>query len=387
MRGCISRRSSGTYSWVVETGRNADGRRRQKSKGGYRSKKEAQEALNAILAELQAGRYVEPREVLVGDYLREWNAAMRPNVGGRTHERNTGIIEQHLIPALGPLKLAELRPLHIQKLLTAWQQPGPDGRPRWSQATLRKHYHTLHRALRDAVRLQFIAINPADSVEVPRISGQTRKIKVLSEAQTAELLRRAAGNRLQLPMLVAVSSGLRRGELLALRWSDVDFEAGALRVEQAVEETGAGLRLKSPKTARSRRRVPLPTQTMAALKRHKAAQDALRLQVGPAYHADLDLVLATPDGSPWFPSNLDRAWRNFRRGLPDDLQIRWHDLRHSHASQLLAHGVHAKIVSERLGHASIGITLDTYSHLLPGLQEEAVAKLEESLGAALAGIC
>jgi len=387
MRGCISKRASGTYSIVVELGRNAEGKRRQRSRGGFRTKKEAQEALNLLLGELQAGTYVKPREVRLADYLREWLDGASPNLSGKTTECYRWVIESYLIPALGHVLLPELRPLHIQRVYAEWLRPGEDGQPRSARATLRKRHFVLHRALRDAVRLQYIALSPADGVEVPRIAGLKKPIRVLSQEQTALLLQRAQGTRLHLPILVAVTSGLRRGELLALRWADVDFAAGALRVEQSVEETGQGLRFKPPKTAKGRRRVPLPALTVEALRRHRVEQDKQRLLLGPGYQSAPDLVFAGPDGRPWFPSNFERTWRTFKNKLPDELRIRFHDLRHTHASQLLAQGVHAKIVSERLGHASIGITLDTYSHLLPGLQEEAVKQLEASLVVAFAGVC
>ena len=387
MRGCISKRQSGTYSIVVELGRNAEGKRRQRSKGGYRTKKEAQEALNGLLGELQSGTYVRPRDVRLAEYLREWLEGAAPNLAGKTRDGYRWVIEGHLIPALGHVLLSELRPLQIQRVYAEWLTPGEDGRPRWARATLRKRHFVLHRALRDAVRLQYIAVNPADGVEVPRIAGLKKPIRVLTEEQTAALLRRAQGTRLHLPILVAVTSGLRRGELLALRWSDVDLEDGVLRVEQSIEETGQGLRFKPPKTAKGRRRLPLPALTVEALRRHRVAQDKQRLLLGGVYQTEPDLVFAGPDGRPWFPSNFERTWRTFKNKLPDELQIRFHDLRHTHASQLLAQGVHAKIVSERLGHASIGITLDTYSHLLPGLQEEAVKQLEASLAVAFAGVC
>ncbi len=387
MRGCVSKRNSGTYTIVIEIGRNAEGKRRQRSKGGFRTKREAQEALNALLAEMQAGTYVKPREVRLAEYLREWLEGAAPNLSGKTTERYRIALESHVIPALGHILLPELRPVHIQRVYAEWLKPGADGLPRWARATLRKHHFVLHRALRDAVRLQYIAVNPADGVEVPRIAGHKKLVRVLTEEQTAALLRRASDTRLHLPILVAVTSGLRRGELLALRWADVDLEGGLLRVEQSIEETGQGLRFKAPKTAKGRRRVPLPALTVEALRRHRVEQDKQRLLLGAAYQAEPDLVFAGSDGRPWFPSNFERTWRTFRDTLPEELRVRFHDLRHTHASQLLAKGVHAKIVSERLGHASIGITLDTYSHLLPGLQEEAVKQLEASLSVALAGIC
>ncbi len=380
-------RRNGKWEFVHEAGRNAKGQRKQTSKSPFPTKKEAQEARAASLTAFKTGTYVQPRKVLLAAYLREWLEGAAPNLSGKTAERYRTVIEKHLIPELGGMRLAELRPLHIQKLYSAWLKPGPDGKPRWARATLRKHHFTLHRALRDAVRLQYIAVNPADAVEVPRFAGQKTAIRVLSEAQTGDLLRRAQDPRLHLAILVAVTSGVRRGELLALRWADIDFEAGVLRVEQALEETGEGLRFKRPKTAKGRRRLPLPNITVEALRRHKVEQDKQRLLLGAAYQAEADLVFAGPDGRPWFPSNFERTWRAFKNKLPAELQIRFHDLRHTHASQLLSKGVHAKIVSERLGHASIGITLDTYSHMLPGLQEEAVRQLEATLAVALADAC
>ena len=186
-----------------------------------------------------------------------------------------------------------------------------------------------------------------------------------------------------MPILLAVSSGMRRGELLGLRWSDVDLVAGTVAVRQTIEETKAGLTFKGPKTARSRRVLPIGATTVAALKHHRAAQDELRLGQGGDYQ-DADLVFCLPDGSPWSPSAFSLAFGRLLRKttLP---QIRFHDLRHTHASQLLAQGVHPKIVSERLGHANIGITLDCYSHVLPGLQQEAVAAYDRALRASMGG--
>ncbi len=179
----------------------------------------------------------------------------------------------------------------------------------------------------------------------------------------------------------AVSSGLRRGELLGLPWRDLDLEAGTLTVRQSLEETGAGCTLKQPKTARSRRSLPLGETTVAALKRHRVAQDGQRLALGPLYQ-DHGLVFASPEGSPWSPAAFSLAFMRLVRriGLGG---TRLHDLRHTHASLLLAQGGHPKIVSERLGHASVAITLDTYSHVLPGLQEAAVAQFDAGLATAL----
>jgi hypothetical protein len=171
----ISKRASGSWSFSVELGRNGAGKRRQKTKAGFRTRKEALEAHNAILAELRTGTYVEPRDVWLAEYLREWLEAAAPNLSGKSVERYETVVE-HLIEGLGGIRLADLRPVHIQKLYSKWLKSGPDGKPRWARATLRKHHFVLHRALRDAVRLQYLAVNPADAVEVPRFAGQKKAI-------------------------------------------------------------------------------------------------------------------------------------------------------------------------------------------------------------------
>jgi len=179
-----------------------------------------------------------------------------------------------------------------------------------------------------------------------------------------------------------VGTGMRKGELLAARWSDVDLEAGTLAVNQTLQEAYGKLLCKEPKTAKSRRRITLPGVVVEALRVHRAEQAKKTLAREPGY-VESDLVLAAPGGGPWWPSNFDRVWRRFK--TRQKLEIRFHDLRHTHATQLLKAGVHPKVVSERLGHASIGITLDTYSHVMPGMQEEAAEKIDAGLRAALAG--
>ena len=239
-------------------------------------------------------------------------------------------------------------------------------------------------ALAQAVRWGLIARNPAAAIDRPRAGRSETVIRALSADEVAALLAAARETWLYEVILLAVATGLRRGELLALRWSDLDLESGLLSVNRAIEETGAGIGFKAPKTARSRRTLPLPQIAVEALRLHRCAQAERRLTLGPAYF-DADLVFATPEGKPWFPSNFDRAWRTFKRA--HGFTFRFHDLRHTHASLLLALGVHPKIVQERLGHASVTMTMDVYSHLLPGVQEAAVAKFEETLGSVLRGVC
>jgi integrase len=207
-------------------------------------------------------------------------------------------------------------------------------------------------------------------------------MQALDEHETAGLLSLFGETRLYVPVMLAVTTGLRRGEILGLRWSDLDLTEGVLTVVQSLEQTKDGLRFKPPKTHRSRRSIALPAITLETLRSHRAKQAAEKLSLGTAYEGN-DLVCPRPGGSPWPPDMLSTAFAAFvrRSGLR---HFRFHDLRHSHASHLLRAGVHPKIVSERLGHSTVGITLDTYSHLLPGMQENAAQLIDASIRSAIA---
>jgi integrase len=383
MRGCITHRADGTYAAVIELSRGPDGRRRHKWFGGYRTRKGAQAKLNELMAELQANTFVAPSTMTLADYLRRWLAeSAAPRLAGRSLERTRCIVERHLTPELGGYRLSELRPLHIQSYLTQARTSGrKSGHGGLAGATLLKHFEVLHSALGQAVKWELIPRNPASAVDRPRVGTRPgQAIRALSAEEVAELLAAAAGTRLYTPILVAVTTGLRRGELLALHWADLDLDKGTLSVNCALEETGAGISFKAPKTAQSRRTMPLPATTVQALRDHHRAQAELKLRAGPAY-GDQDLVFATPLGAPWIPSNFGRTFRTFK--TRHGYSFRFHDLRHTHASLLLALGVHVKVVQERLGHASVTMTMDTYSHLLPGVQEAAIDAFEATLASVL----
>jgi integrase len=199
---------------------------------------------------------------------------------------------------------------------------------------------------------------PAPLPQAPKPLGRESR-------RGCRISRQARG--VQAPVILAVTTGLRRGEILALRWSNVDLIGGTIAVAQSLEQTSMGLKFKSPKTHRSRRSIGLPALAVEALRAHRAKQAEEKLRLGPAYD-DHDLVCPRFAGRPWPPNKFSAAF---------SVLFRFHDLRHSHATYLLGAGVHAKIVSERLGHSGVGLTLDTYSHVLPGIQEEAVQRLNE----------
>ena len=381
MRGHIKKRAKDSWSIVIDLGRDSAGKRKQKWHTVKGTKKDAQAELSRLLNELNTGEYVEPSRMLVSEYLKRWlKDYAEPNVSPKTSERYAQIIRDNINPALGNYQLSKLKPLHIQSFYTDCLTSGrKDGKGGLAAQTVLHFHRLLRKAFLQAVKWQLLARNPVDAVEPPR--PQRTEMNAINETETALLLDRLAGSALFPPVLFAVTTGLRRGELLALRWKDVDLEEGRITVNQSLEQTKAGLRFKTPKTERSRRQVPLPSVTVELLKEHKRKQNEERLRLGLVYH-NADLVFPRPDGSAMAPDSFSTNFAAFirRSGLK---HIRFHDLRHSHATQLLLQGVHPKIVSERLGHSNIGITLDTYSHVLPGMQEDAVLKIDASLRLAI----
>lgn len=376
MRGHIRKRGQNSWAVVLDLGRDASGKRRQKWHTVKGTKKDADRELSRLLNELDNGSYVEPSRMRFREYLDQWlRDYAQPRVSPKTYERY-GQLVRDIAQELGEHALSQLRPLHIQafyaKQLTEGRKNGKGG---LSPQTVLHYHRLLHKALAQAVKWQLLARNPAEAVEPPR--PPRTQMRALDERETAQLLSMLAAKRLYMPVLLAVTTGLRRGEVLALRWGDIDFDTNHAVVVRSLEQTKAGLRYKSPKTERSRRTVVLPGFTVEALRAHKVNQAKERLAVGPLYQ-DENLVCARRDGTPWAPDQFSTAFAAFvrRSGLE---HFRFHDLRHSHATQLLKQGVHPKIVSERLGHSNIGITLDTYSHVLPGMQEDAIAGLDTTL--------
>lgn len=381
MRGHLKKRSKESWSIVIDLGKDASGKRKQKWQTVRGTKKEAEAELSRLLTEVNMDQYVEPTRMLVADYLEMWlKDYAEPNVSPKTHERYSQIIRQNINPKLGQHLLSKLKPLHIQAFYSECLTNGRKDRTGGLSARTVLHFHRLLRkASLQAVKWQLLARSPVEAVDPPR--PQRKEMNALDERETALLLDKLDREPLFAPVALAVTTGLRRGELLALRWNNINLESGAMTVNQSLEQTKKGLRFKSPKTERSRRQVPLPPIALDILREHKKKQTEERLRLGPVYQNN-DLVFSRPDGTTMAPDAFSTNFAAFirRSGLK---HIRLHDLRHTHATQLLQQGVHPKIVSERLGHANIAITLDTYSHVLPGIQEDAVLKFDASLRVAM----
>jgi integrase len=285
------------------------------------------------------------------------------------------------VPYIGQVKLAKLSPMHIQGAYAEALKSGrKNGKGGLSSRTVLHYHRILSQALKQAVKWQILPRNPADAVEPPR--PKHKEMLALDEDQTAILINHANGTALYMPILLAVTTGMRRGEVLALRWSDVDLDSGILSVTRTLEKSRyGGLNFKQPKIQKGRRTISLPALAVDALRQHRVEQAELILRLGAGWNEG-GLVCMKDAGDPINPNTLTSGFASFIRKA-DLPKIRFHDLRHTHATHLLKAGVHPKVAQERLGHATIAVTLDLYSHVMPGMQEDAAMKVDRVLKIAL----
>jgi integrase len=304
----------------------------------------------------------------VGTFLGDWIAHMRGRVRPKTLDGYQGLIRLYALPSLGALRLAELAPLDIQRLYG--ELFGPERG--LSGGTVVNLHLVLTQAFGQAERWGLIPKNPVAGAQPPR---PRRPERAAVDAALAErLLAATEGTRFSLPVAIALATGMRRGEILALRWCDIDSDLSVARVRRTLQTAGGALLFVEPKTRRSRRAVELPEFVRPHLEWQRKERPG-RIAASRRW-AEHDLVIDRGDGRPVNPDTLSSAWYRFckKEGFPG---VRFHDLRHAHATLMLLQGVHPKVVSERLGHASIGITLDTYSHVLPSMQAEAVRAFDD----------
>ena len=286
----------------------------------------------------------------------------------------------YIIPHIGLISLTELKPSHLQHLYSDKLSNGrSNGKGGLSNRTVQIIHITLHKALQNAVKTGLLVRNVAGAVDTPRI--QHREMHVMSETDLHIFLEYAKDTPYYTLFYTSLFTGMRRAELLALRWSDIDLELCHLSVTRSMQYIRGAtpenrISFREPKTAKSRRLIALSPSTVITLREHKTKQAELRQSLGYPLLSDNDLVFSHHDGSPLLPNSVTHAWIKLVRrcGLKG---IRFHDARHTHASLMLKHGIHPKIVQERLGHASIQITLDTYSHVAPGLQQAAANRFDD----------
>jgi integrase len=293
---------------------------------------------------------------------------MKGRVRPTTHEGYESLIRLHARPALGAVPLKELTSLDIQHLYSSLLSGGS-----LSSGTVLNTHLVLTQALGQAVRWGLLTVNPAVGAQPPR--PRRPEPYPVDPELLQRLLTAAEGTRAELPAAIAASTGMRRGEILGLRWSDADHELSVVHVRRSLQPTSKGPIILDPKTRRARRTVELPRFLTSRLLRQREDQARRRCELGEAW-TELGLIVDRGDGGSIHPYALSSAWRRVIRkhGFPP---VRFHDLRHAHATLMLLQGVHPKVVSERLGHANIGITLDIYSHVLPSMQSEAVQAFDD----------
>ena len=360
MRGTVERYGVG-WRYRAELPRDpATGRRRYATKGGFRTEREAQRALQRVLVSVDDGVHVTRTKALVGDYLSDWLIRARVDLRPTTASGYARAVVK-LNAAFGAVRLQDLTPVMIENFYAELLGRG------LAPKTVRHVHTTLRRALGDAERLGLIARNPARLVRAPAIKDAEQE--TWSADELSRFLLASAPDRLHAAFVLLATTGMRRGEALGLRWSDLDLDKGVAAVLHTITTVDGRIVASSTKTTKSRRRVSLDTGTVAVLKAHRASHAKERLLVGEGW-SDHGLVFCRADGLPVHPDWFSDHFRKLvtRAGLR---RIRLHDLRHTHATMALRAGIHPKIVSERLGHATVGITLDLYSHVAPSLDQEA----------------
>jgi integrase len=372
--GSITQLVDGRWQARVDLGYER-GKRVRKAFYG-KTRKEVQEKLTTALHDHQRGLPLPNERQTVGQFLDDWleNTA-RHTIRPTTFDGYSDLVHHHLVPILGRIPLAKLAPQQIAACYGDLLAKGLAPR------TVQYAHAVLHRALEQAVRWNLVARNPTDAVDAPR--PQRKEITVLTADQAQIFLNAAKEDRLHALYVLALLTGMRQGEMLGLRWHDVDFAAGSLSVRRTLVRTSQGWSWSEPKTAKGRRTIALPALAVEALRQHRIRQLEERLRSGVLWE-DLDLVFPNHTGKPLERQNVvKRSFRPLlvRAGLP---AIRFHDLRHSAATLLLSLGEHPKVVQERLGHSTIGVTMDTYSHVLPDMQRKAASRLD-ALFAAEAG--
>ena len=374
MQGHITKRSKDSWSVVIELGRDPlTGKRRQMWATVRGTKREAERELVKRLAERDQGMSVPSAKTTVGEYLTSWLATYAEGaVAPTTYRRYEQLLRVHVVPVIGAIPLQRLEPLHVQGVYTVMAEK------RLAARTVVQAHRVLREALQHALRWQLIGRNAADSVELPR-PDRYRPMTVEPE-QLRSVLAAADETAYGTFFFLAAATGLRQSELCGLSWESVDLERSTLTVEQSCHWLPRqGFIFRQPKTTTSIRAVTLSAGTGRRLREHRHEQLQERLSAGAAYDQEAKhLVFGDAIGRPLHPSNIRTAWQAITKQA-DVAGLRVHDLRHAHASALLRQGVHVKVISERLGHASIAVTMDLYGHLTGNLQEDAAEAFDRAL--------
>lgn len=364
--GSIYRRKDGRWAASI----TLENHRRKTFYG--KTRKEVQEKLNAALHEQKQGTLATGKQQTLASYLKHWlEEVHRPTIRLSSYDKYRKLLVRHILPELGHLQVQKLGAQQVQALYSRKLKEG------LAPSTIHVIHAILHKALENAVRWGLVARNICDLVSPPHQEYQ--EIQPLTLKQAKQLLEHARGHRLEVLLTLAITTGMRRGELIGLRWNDINFEDQSLSIHRTVDRiSGYGYVESEPKTARSRRRIMLPSFVVLALQEQRTRQADARLKANEAWQEN-DLVFSNNHGGFLHPTHMYIAFQKLLKdaGLPP---MRFHDLRHSAATILVAMGINIKIVQELLGHSSAALTLNVYGHVFPTLQREAMEKWSTLLG-------
>ena len=369
MAGQIINRGNKTWLVRIYFGCGKNGKRKYKNKTVHGTKSDAQKYLNAKLREKDLGIVADASNKTLSEFIDLWlETAVRPRVSLRTADGYEFLLDKYVRDLIGEIKLENLNRLDIERVYSEMQKKGLSAR------TVKHVHTTLKNALKQAIKWEYLQKNPAEFCELPKVTR--KEIRVLPPYEANEFIRVANESKTGLIFEFALLTGMRPEEYLGLQWKDIDFERCTAQVRRALVRHRGVWSFEQTKTAKSNRIISLPKPLVTKLKSHKIAQNKHRLKKGVIWN-DYDLVFCCREGTPLDMQNL--TYRYFRPLLKKAglTQIRLYDLRHTHATLLLIDGVNPKIVAERLGHSSVVLTLDTYSHVIPTMQKETADKLEK----------
>ncbi|KAA0788656.1 site-specific integrase [Bacillus sp. BPN334] len=367
MKGHIRKRGN-NYCIIIDIDPDPEaGKRRQKWFSGYKTKKEAEKDVAKKITELNEGIFVEPSKLTLKDYLVQWLEIKRMSLERNSYVSYYNNVTHHVIPSIGMIALHKLNVMDIQKCYKSALDTGI------SNNSLIQLHRVLKTALNLAVKQNIISRNPAQFVELPK--KEKSPIQTWTEEEVKRFLLHSQDSRYHIAYLLVITTGMRLGEVLGLRWQDVDFENHTVTINQTV---GGDDKIKNTaKTSASNRTIPVPVETIEAAKKHRIQINKEKLRMGSAYQ-DFNLINCNKSGEVLYRNTFRlKFYKEIKNAAVKKFKI--HDLRHTHATLLLKQGVNPKIISERLGHTDISLTLRIYSHVLPNMQEEAVKNFGKSI--------
>lgn len=366
MRG--STRKRGTFwEYTVDLGNDPiTNKRKRKSKSGFKTKKECEAAMNELINQVNSKDYFEPEKVIFKSYATDWLNESKLSLREKTVERYTIIINKHIIPSLGNIEISKIKESHITDLYNKCLNNN------CSLTTLKLYHSLLKRIFDKAVKYRIIKYNPISLLEKPK--AREKEFNTWTVNQTNLFLDRVKNTSLYIVTLLAITTGMRRGELCGLRWENIDLDKGEVYIKEQLQEIDGELKVCPPKTQSSRRRITLLEYTIPILREYKKSkEDYLK-----SHNLKCDYVLCTYKGEPCNPNLITKKFTSYGKKIMQELGLpvlRFHDLRHTHATQLLLINTHPKVVAERLGHSTTAMTLEIYSHSIPSMQNNAANNL------------